>query len=444
MPAYLAAALAEPKRVLLEDHTRECLPCRRALAAARQAKAAGPRRSGPRVRGRRERRARRCRRWALAAGLAGLAPLAGFLVRQAGVGYLGAAPVADRAFDLRRARRRRRGRGASGGRRRAHRRFAAGAHRPGLGRGARARRRLAHRARRALGARPRPALRRLRARARARQPHRRGRRAAARPPLRRHRGLPGLRGRHDLLGAPRSPRARASRCSKARCTSSRARDARRPPARAPGRDRARLAAVLGARARFAWSRDAARYRERLARAAAPRARARSRAGAAPAMRTSTRLLDLAPAGTGGLRRAAQPRAVARDAPGSWCAAGGGEPGPRRVVERAVRGPGGRGRDRAGDRRARALRQRARSGDRRRGRSGAARRRPASGRNAPRCCSPRSADPAALSPLLDEEIARLNRCRCRRQPAGAARCAAHAAHHRSARPRPPASTSCSSG
>jgi hypothetical protein len=38
MPAYLAAALAEPKRVLLEDHTRECLPCRRALASARDAR----------------------------------------------------------------------------------------------------------------------------------------------------------------------------------------------------------------------------------------------------------------------------------------------------------------------------------------------------------------------------------------------------------------------
>lgn len=36
IPAYLAGALAEPKRLLVEDHTRECVPCRRALAAARR------------------------------------------------------------------------------------------------------------------------------------------------------------------------------------------------------------------------------------------------------------------------------------------------------------------------------------------------------------------------------------------------------------------------
>ena len=96
MPAYLVGALAEPKRVLLEDHTRECLPCRRALAAARQAKAAvRPAAAGEPARARRGRSAgfgSGTRRWALAAGLAGVALLSGFLVRQAGVGYLGAAP----------------------------------------------------------------------------------------------------------------------------------------------------------------------------------------------------------------------------------------------------------------------------------------------------------------------------------------------------------------
>ena len=96
MPAYLVGALAEPKRVLLEDHTRECLPCRRALAAARQAKAAvRPAAAGEPARARRGHRAgfgSGTRRWALAAGLAGVALLSGFLVRQAGVGYLGAAP----------------------------------------------------------------------------------------------------------------------------------------------------------------------------------------------------------------------------------------------------------------------------------------------------------------------------------------------------------------
>ena len=36
LPAYAAGALAEPKRVLVEDHTRECLGCRRALAELRR------------------------------------------------------------------------------------------------------------------------------------------------------------------------------------------------------------------------------------------------------------------------------------------------------------------------------------------------------------------------------------------------------------------------
>lgn len=94
MPAHLAGALAEPKRVLLEDHTRECLPCRRALSAARQAKATGRnQRSETSASGKaRQSGGGSVRRWALAAGLAGVALLSGLLVRQAGVGYLGAAP----------------------------------------------------------------------------------------------------------------------------------------------------------------------------------------------------------------------------------------------------------------------------------------------------------------------------------------------------------------
>ena len=92
MPAYLAAALAEPKRVLLEDHTRECLPCRRALAAARDARSARSERSAASPASAAPHATGASRRWALAAGLAGVALLGGFLVRQAGVGYLGAAP----------------------------------------------------------------------------------------------------------------------------------------------------------------------------------------------------------------------------------------------------------------------------------------------------------------------------------------------------------------
>jgi len=36
IPAYLAGALAEPRRILFEDHTRECVPCRRALLEAKR------------------------------------------------------------------------------------------------------------------------------------------------------------------------------------------------------------------------------------------------------------------------------------------------------------------------------------------------------------------------------------------------------------------------
>jgi hypothetical protein len=41
IPAYLAGALTAPRRILFEDHTRECVPCRRALADARRGGAAG-------------------------------------------------------------------------------------------------------------------------------------------------------------------------------------------------------------------------------------------------------------------------------------------------------------------------------------------------------------------------------------------------------------------
>jgi hypothetical protein len=97
LPAYVAGALAEPKRVLLEDHTRECLPCRRALAVVREQRSS--RRSGvAAVPGLREVRSGRlsgaARRGAIAAGLAGLALVSGALLWQGGAGYLGERPSA--------------------------------------------------------------------------------------------------------------------------------------------------------------------------------------------------------------------------------------------------------------------------------------------------------------------------------------------------------------
>ena len=41
IPAYLAGALTEPRRILFEDHTRECVSCRRAVAEARRASTTG-------------------------------------------------------------------------------------------------------------------------------------------------------------------------------------------------------------------------------------------------------------------------------------------------------------------------------------------------------------------------------------------------------------------
>jgi len=66
IPAYLAGALVEPRRILFEDHTRECVPCRRALADARHGGAA----AGPTWQVRRRRPP--VLRYAVAAGVVGL------------------------------------------------------------------------------------------------------------------------------------------------------------------------------------------------------------------------------------------------------------------------------------------------------------------------------------------------------------------------------------
>jgi len=81
IPAYLAGALAEPRRILFEDHTRECVPCRRALADARRGGA-----TGAGWQARRQRPA--AVRYALAAGLAGLV-IAGAAVLSGRLGLVG-------------------------------------------------------------------------------------------------------------------------------------------------------------------------------------------------------------------------------------------------------------------------------------------------------------------------------------------------------------------
>lgn len=75
IPAYLAGSLPEARRLLLEDHSRACIPCRKALKAARSGK---PATAAPAITSRRATTSLPWRRWALAAALLaglGLVPL---------------------------------------------------------------------------------------------------------------------------------------------------------------------------------------------------------------------------------------------------------------------------------------------------------------------------------------------------------------------------------
>jgi len=89
LPAYLADALAEPKRLLVEDHLRECVPCRR---ARQEAERGHPAVAAPRA------RAQGAPRWALAAGLAGLVVAGGGALYLLG-GAGGDATAAVRSID---------------------------------------------------------------------------------------------------------------------------------------------------------------------------------------------------------------------------------------------------------------------------------------------------------------------------------------------------------
>ncbi len=80
IPAHLAGALPEARRLLLEDHFRECVPCRRALMTAREGEAPAP----PWQKAQTEAAPswRSYKRWALAAALIAGIGLAQLVVRE--------------------------------------------------------------------------------------------------------------------------------------------------------------------------------------------------------------------------------------------------------------------------------------------------------------------------------------------------------------------------
>ena len=80
IPAYLEDALPEARKLLLEDHTRECVPCRRALKSARDGTA--PAKPWQESEAETASSWRPYQKWALAAALIAGIGLAQFLVRE--------------------------------------------------------------------------------------------------------------------------------------------------------------------------------------------------------------------------------------------------------------------------------------------------------------------------------------------------------------------------
>lgn len=83
IPAYLENALPEARKLLLEDHTRECVPCRRALKTAQEGgSGAVPSQSWQEDGAAKTLSWRHTRKWAIAAALIAGIGLAQFLVRE--------------------------------------------------------------------------------------------------------------------------------------------------------------------------------------------------------------------------------------------------------------------------------------------------------------------------------------------------------------------------